>query len=129
MFVDNLHLEQDDTRLTGVHIRTLISALQVWIAVVLLRLYGLFMFFIRVVKSDRNSFVLVGQGNRQAPISDLELNSVDIDVQESGDGTAQEETNKKCAHQSDELSMASVESDPMPLDIVFTRSSYEEDIL
>ncbi len=96
MFVDNLHLEQDDTRLTGVHIRTLISALQVGIAVVLLRLYGLFMFFIRVVKSDRNSFVLVGQGNRQAPISDLELNSVDIDVQESGDGTTQEETNKKC---------------------------------
>ena len=59
MFVGNLRFGQDDTRLTGVHIRTLVSALQVWIISVLLSIYSLFMFFIHVVKSERNSFVLV----------------------------------------------------------------------
>jgi hypothetical protein len=55
MSVGNLHLGQDDTRLTGVHIRTLVSALQVWIVSVLLSIYCLFMFFIHVVKSERTS--------------------------------------------------------------------------
>ena len=59
MIVGTLHLEQDDTRLTGVHIRTLISALQVWIVGVLMSLYIMFKFFIHVVKTDRTSFVLV----------------------------------------------------------------------
>jgi len=127
MFVGTLHLEQDDTRLTGVHIRTLISALQVWIAGVLLSMYCLFMFFIRVVKSERNSFVMVGQPNRQPPSSDdVHFNSLDVDVRASdvqgSDAAAQEQTNKNSLHLSEELSLASVESDPMPLDIVFSGS-------
>jgi hypothetical protein len=124
MFVGTLHLEQDDTRLTGVHIRTLISALQVWIAGVLLSLYCLFMFFIRIVKSERNSFVMIRHPNYQAPSSDNAFNRVDIDAQESAVGFApeQEETNKPREPQSDALSITSVGSDPIPLDIVFASS-------
>jgi hypothetical protein len=59
MFVGNMHFRADDVRLTGQHVRTLVAALQVSIVSALVFVHGLFMFFIRVVKQERTSFVLV----------------------------------------------------------------------
>jgi len=109
MIVGTLHLEQDDTRLTGVHIRTLISALQVWIVGVLMSLYIMFKFFIHVVKTDRTSFVLV---------------SVAQPAQQPQETSVREEETKTSGPTIDENESVcmSVSSDHLPLNIVFEAS-------
>jgi hypothetical protein len=119
MFVGNLHFGQDDTRLTGAHIRTLVSALQVWIASALLSVYSMFMFFIGVVKSERTSFVLV---SRAPPSSDrVEFALEDVEEPAAGvqppEQGREDQANFDC--QSEHLSVV---SNPLPLNIVFESS-------
>lgn len=119
MLVGNLQFGRDDTRLTGAHIRTLVSALQVWIVSALLSLYSMFMFFIGVVKSERNSFVLV---SRAHPAADR----VEFSVEEAEPpGAAHPEpstasTRGEFDTQSERLSVV---SDALPLSIVFEKSA------
>jgi hypothetical protein len=117
MFVGNLHFGQDDTRLTGAHIRTLVSALQVWIVSALLSVYCLFMFFIRVVKSERTSFVLVSHGPADRVEFSLEEVEEPAEAAPPPEPGREEKANFDC--QSERLSVV---SNPLPLNIVFESS-------
>jgi len=131
MFVGNMHFRQDDIRLTGQHVRTLVAAMQVLIVTALLSVHALFMFFIRVVKHERTSFVLVS--NRPVfQIDDADAQELAAEAQpeppstEPGSRPAKQpkDSADECnsvrvdAH-SESLSMA---SDPLPLQIVFDNS-------
>lgn len=59
MLAGNVHLEVDDMRQTGLHVRTLIAVYQVLVVTCVLSIQSVFLFFIRVVKRDSTSFVLV----------------------------------------------------------------------
>lgn len=59
MMAGNLHMTADDIRNTGMHARTMLAVYQVLVVCVLLSAHSVFLYFIRVVKSDRTSFVLV----------------------------------------------------------------------
>lgn len=118
MLVGNLQFGRDDTRLTGAHIRTLVSALQVWIASALLSVYCLFIFFIGVVKSERNAFVLVSRAHSSADrveftVDDAEPPSTPLPLSSTAACKSDFDAQSEC------LSAA---SDPLPLNIVFERS-------
>lgn len=117
MLVGNLHFGQDDTRLTGAHIRTLVSALQVWIASALLSVYCLFMFFIGVVKSERTSFVLISHAPASADRAEFALEEVEEPAGAPPPEQGREDRNFDC--QSERLSVV---SNPLPLNIVFESS-------
>ena len=59
MLVGNMHLEFDDQRNTGLHVRTLMAVYQVLVVCAILGMQSVFLFFIGVVKRDSISFVLV----------------------------------------------------------------------
>lgn len=59
MVAGNLHMTADDIRNTGMHARTMLAVYQVLVVSVLLFAHSVFLYFIRVVKSDKASFVLV----------------------------------------------------------------------
>jgi hypothetical protein len=59
MIAGNLHITVDDVRNTGMHARTLVAVYQVLVICVLILTHSVFIYFIRVVKSDKQSFVLV----------------------------------------------------------------------
>ena len=61
MLVGNLHLEFDDTRQTGLHVRTMIAVYQVLIVSVMIFMHSIFRLFITVVKRDSISFVLISR--------------------------------------------------------------------
>lgn len=61
MLVGNMHLEYDDERSTGLHVRTLMSVYQVLVVSFMLCLHSIFLFFIGVVKRDSVSFVPVSR--------------------------------------------------------------------
>ena len=61
MLVGNLHLELDDMRKTGLHVRTLIAVYQVLVVSVILSMHTVFIFFISIVKRDSITFVLVSR--------------------------------------------------------------------
>ena len=153
MFVGNMHFRADDVRLTGQHVRTLVAALQVTIVSALVFVHGLFMFFIRVVKQERTSFVLVssrpaftidGDAERELGVDkDPELAEA---AKEAGPGcaagaagaagagvaagaggaasaAADDVSSMRIDARSEQLSVMSVTSDPLPLQIVFERSA------
>ena len=147
MFVGNMRFGQDDTRLTGVHIRTLVSVLQVWIISVLLSLYCLFMFFIHVVKSERTSFVLVSHrasaddmclfeledappeedGKSPKPRFDTACaaqpqSTSTFETEPTGNAEPTVDTEPKATFDA-ESDVLSVMSDPLPLSIVFEKST------
>jgi hypothetical protein len=78
MFVGNLHFRADDVRLTGQHVRTLVAAMQVSIVSALVFVHSLFMFFIRVVKEERNSFVLVSSAHAFAADGDADERDAEL---------------------------------------------------
>ena len=59
MMAGNLHVTADDIRYTGMHARTMLAVYQVLVVSVLLSTHSVFLYFIRVVKKDKTSFVLV----------------------------------------------------------------------
>jgi hypothetical protein len=59
MMAGNLHMTADDIRYTGMHARTMLAVYQVLVVSVLLSTHSVFLYFIRVVKKDQTSFVLV----------------------------------------------------------------------
>lgn len=61
MVAGNMHLDVDDIRKTGLHVRTLIAVYQVVVVSLLLSLQTIFLFFIKVVQKDKISFVLVSR--------------------------------------------------------------------
>ena len=61
MIIGNLHLEFDDTRQTGLHVRTMIAVYQVLIVTVMIFMHSIFRLFITVVKRDSISFVLISR--------------------------------------------------------------------
>jgi hypothetical protein len=61
MLAGNLHLEFDDMRQTGLHMRTIIAVYQVLVVMVILFMHNIFKFFITIVKRDSISFVLVSR--------------------------------------------------------------------
>jgi hypothetical protein len=61
MLVGNLHLEFDDMRQTGMHVRTMIAVYQVLVVTVILFMHNIILFFITIVKRDSISFVLVSR--------------------------------------------------------------------
>ena len=78
MLVGNLRLEFDDTRQTGLHVRTLIAVYQVLVIATILTMHQIFMFFLRVLKKDSVEFVLVSEKREQPveieqpPMGDME---------------------------------------------------------
>ena len=139
MFVGNAHFRTDDVRLTGLHVRTLVAALQMIIVSALVSVHTLFMFFIRVVKQERTSFVLVssaqverctpadrdaGDGGHDVELADPpDLGKEAAARAESscqGLGAGAEDFNSmRLDARSEGLSVI---SDPLPLHIVFERS-------
>jgi hypothetical protein len=67
MLVGNLHLEFDDMRKTGLHVRTLIAVYQVLVVTIILSMHSVFVFFIGIVKRDSISFVLVSRTKDSLP--------------------------------------------------------------
>ena len=61
MIAGNVHITVDDVRNTGMHARTLLAVYQVLVICVLILTHSVFIYFIRVVKSDKQSFVLVSR--------------------------------------------------------------------
>jgi len=59
MLMGNMHLEYDDMRQTGLHVRTMIAVYQVLVVSLILITHTLFKFFIGIVKTDSVSFVLI----------------------------------------------------------------------
>jgi hypothetical protein len=67
MLVGNLRLEFDDTRQTGLHVRTLIAVYQVLVIATILTMHQIFMFFLRVLKKDSVEFVILSC-KREQPV-------------------------------------------------------------
>ena len=65
MLVGNLRLEVDDTRQTGLHVRTLIAVHQVLVITMILSMHSIFVFLVRVLKKDTKGFVLVSYRKEQ----------------------------------------------------------------
>jgi hypothetical protein len=61
MLVGNVHLEFDDMRQTGLHVRTMVAVYQVLVVTVILFMHNIILFFITIVKKDSISFVLVSR--------------------------------------------------------------------
>jgi hypothetical protein len=59
MTAGNVHVTVDDIRDTGMHARTMLAVYQVLVVCVLISAHSVFLYFIRVVKRDKGSFVLV----------------------------------------------------------------------
>jgi hypothetical protein len=59
MTAGNVHVTADDIRDTGMHARTMLAVYQVLVVCVLISAHTVFLYFIRVVKRDKASFVLV----------------------------------------------------------------------
>lgn len=59
MMAGNLRMTVDDIRMTGIHSRTMLAAYQVLVVCTILASHSVFLYFIRVVKRDDISFVLV----------------------------------------------------------------------
>ena len=117
MIVGNMHFRVDDVRLTSQHARTLVAALQVSIVSAFVFVHALFMFFIRVVKHERTTFVLVSSrpGHAEFTIEELDREASQAhELTRAADGNA--ENGESFSEQ------VSVASDPLPLQIVFSRS-------
>lgn len=67
MLVGNLRLEFDDTRQTGLHVRTLIAVHQVLVITMILMMHQIFVFFLRVLKKDSVEFVILSC-KREQPV-------------------------------------------------------------
>ena len=59
MLMGNMHLEFDDMRQTGLHVRTMIAVYQVLVVSLMIVTHTLFKLFIGIVKTDSVSFVLI----------------------------------------------------------------------
>jgi hypothetical protein len=75
MLVGNLRWEFDDTRQTGLHVRTLIAVHQVLMITMILTMHQIFVFFLRILKKDPVEFVLVSykkEPHVQPPVEIIE---------------------------------------------------------
>ena len=59
MYISSIQLSEDDIRVQGLHTRTVVSVLQVFVLLVLFMLYSLFKFLVSLLKKDKQTFVLV----------------------------------------------------------------------
>ena len=59
MYISSIQLSQDDIRVQGLHTRTVVSVLQVFVLLVLFILHSIFKFLVTLLKRDKRSFVLV----------------------------------------------------------------------
>jgi hypothetical protein len=120
MLVGNMRFRNDDVRLTGQNARTLVAALQVSIVSAFVFVHSLFMFFISVVKHERTTFVLVSAaGHGEFTIEELDTEAAEQEAQQAA--RAAESCSDRADARSEQLSVA---SDPLPLQIVFARSTH-----
>jgi hypothetical protein len=67
VYISQLRVAHDDIRTSGVHVRTLVSAVQVAMLALMLSMQAVLTFIVGVVKRDNMSFaLLVGSGRRSA---------------------------------------------------------------
>ena len=59
MYIASIQLSQDDIRLQGLHTRTVVSVLQVFVLLVFVTLHSIFRFLVTMLKKDKQTFVLV----------------------------------------------------------------------
>lgn len=135
MLVGNMHLEFDDQRNTGLHVRTLMAVYQVLVVCAILGMQSVFLFFIGVVKRDSISFVLVSRKGDPMPHNSEHKASdiIDPPPPASGriNGFAEPESSTCGVCASDSVSQAchadsvtmSVASDDILLNIVFDNST------
>lgn len=76
MLMGNMHLEFDDMRQTGLHVRTMIAVYQVLVVSLILVTHSLFKLFIGIVKTDSVSFVLI---TRKKDVQDTTQQELDAD--------------------------------------------------
>ena len=76
MLMGNLHLEFDDMRQTGLHVRTMIAVYQVLVVSIIIVTHTFFKLFINIVKKDSVSFVLI---TRKKDIQQETTHHVDVD--------------------------------------------------
>ena len=101
MYISQLRLARDDIRTAGVHVRTLVAAVQVGMLALMLSMQAVLTFVVGIVKRDNLSFALLGRAsssrrsvssarsNRSARTFEEGLEDVDPDVEQlSGWGSA-----------------------------------------
>ena len=59
MYISTIQLSQDDIRVQGLHTRTVVSVLQVFVLLVFFMLHSIFKFLVSLLKKDKQTFVLV----------------------------------------------------------------------
>ena len=62
MYFSQLRLARDDIRTSGVHVRTLVAAVQVGMLAVILSMQAVLSFIVGVVKRDNLAFALLAPG-------------------------------------------------------------------
>ena len=66
MYFSQLRLAHDDIREAGVHVRTLVAAVQVGMLALMLSLQAVLLFVVGIVKRDNLSFALLGRSHRHS---------------------------------------------------------------
>ena len=59
MYIASIQLSEDDIRVQGLHTRTVVSVLQVFVLLVFFTLHSIFRFLVSLLKRDKQTFVLV----------------------------------------------------------------------
>ncbi len=141
MLVGNMRFREDDVRLTGLNARTLVAAMQVGIVSAVLCAHAVFMFFIKVVKHERTTFVLVSArscspnlvARSESSCGRFAIDDVDAETapaetaSRTSKDTAYGRTSAEADNGSDHIEarseLLSESSDPLSLQVVFERSS------
>ena len=66
MYFSQLRMAHDDIREAGVHVRTLVAAVQVGVLALVLSMQAVLRFVVGVVKRDDLSFALLGRSGRRS---------------------------------------------------------------
>lgn len=86
MYFSQLRLARDDIRTAGVHVRTLVAAVQVGMLALMLSLQAVLSFVVGIVKRDNLSFALLGRsrrhGSRQSTCSRSERSAASAAFEE-----------------------------------------------
>jgi len=88
MLMGNLHLEFDDMRQTGLHVRTMIAVYQVLVVSIIIVTHTFFKLFINIVKKDSVSFVLITRKKDTQQETTQHLQDVDWKSQTCADRQA-----------------------------------------
>lgn len=130
MLIGNIHMNRDDVRASEAYFRTLICAMQVFIVTNVLAVYLMFKFFIRVVKTDRVTFVMV-TSRHPAGESDYDLGTLEKRTHDAHDGPAHDAAaHDAAAHDSPDEQRAPAQKTPpdIPRSAFAEPDTHSEDI-